>query len=270
MRSSSGPGCGSGAWNQGKRGIPVDEWLFRYFIHDDYWDVGCFVFHGDSCVGWYDDYGKATTERCFVAREKTTTTGQRKKLGCALSMANPPRTEAMVGDAARRARVCIVRKSSDSIFVNKQTCGSRNSWRNTKLALFSQLTRAMYDATNATTTTMCRTYHEVAFSALNNLRFFCLHVPELRSLVRSESEPSSPSVPPCFSHAIWNLASPMAVCESFELDDVARKSAEKTRSSCMRIRNACIVLARWFPYSMESDIGVASHHASIDMRKMFS
>jgi len=166
-----------------RRGVPVDEWLDRFYRPDDYAneEASAAVFRDGHFTDVRDDFRKAL----LLAFHR----GMNDRVSFVPSPLNLPRVACMTGDQDARKRVCIVRKSSDALYVHGQTCGAPNCWRDTVIATVTKVSRLLKVCEAFLSRGEADVGHVgealgVAIHTLRTLAFFCSHEPELRAYVR--------------------------------------------------------------------------------------
>lgn len=213
----------------------------RFYDPADYTDASCALFVDGVLSGTHDDYASAMLKAFELGDDV------RKHVRYVPSPLHPP-PEARMADEAARERACVVRKSSDALFMRRQLCGTPNAWSNTAAALSIQAVRCLRIAASRCNAGRHATAAalEVALCCAHTLAQFCAHVPELRRCVRQTAT---------------SCGDPLrrAVCEEVSKETVASAGVSANDGLADLFR-------RWYRYADGSDAIVAAWHASADMR----
>lgn len=231
------------------RGVPVDEWLDRFYRADDYVGGGaCALFHGGELTGTAEDFGEALKT---AFRE-----GANDRVLFVPSSLNLPHAAVMTTEASRK-RVSIVRKSSDALYVRRHVCGGPDSWDDTAIALTTQVSRLLGVCEAYMTRGVASVVRpevevalEVAMLTLRTLAFFCAHEPELSVRVRIRERARARS------SVVLDV-----------LEQQPRRREPLWRSQRRSWTHDWFL--RWYTYCGEDgDVAVAVHHAMAEARTM--
>lgn len=198
-----------------KKGVPYKDWISTYYRPDNYPEVLCAIYRlrvsssfvSDTLRGAYElvdvgrDFGDSLTESFIQG------SCEEGRVRFVPSIMSPPHffgSESNGSDKKQKRRkrdVDVVRRSSDSLYVNLQRCGLKNSWTSTFECLVDQAITAfetalqsglVFGESSSSSSSVlplltAETCMRVCLSAVKNIEYFCSCRPELADVV-SESE----------------------------------------------------------------------------------